>query len=58
MDIDVEPTPAEPIVDKETKELKKIMMSKREKKLYEKIQFGKERKREAVKKLEKKKRSG
>jgi pescadillo protein len=40
---------------KEAKELAKIMMSKREKKLYDKIQFGKKRKQEEVKKLQKKK---
>jgi pescadillo protein len=43
---------------KEAKELSKIMMSKRDKKLYEKIQYGKARKQEATKKLlEKRKKS-
>lgn len=36
---------------KEAKELSKIMMSKRDKKLYDKIQFGKARKQEAANKL-------
>ena len=36
---------------KEAKELSTIMMSKRDKKLYEKIQYGKARKQETAKKL-------
>ncbi|KAJ3306462.1 mRNA-binding ribosome synthesis protein nop7 [Kappamyces sp. JEL0829] len=41
--------------DKEAKELSKIMMSRRDKKLYDKIQFGKARKAQAVEKLRNKK---
>ena len=37
--------------DKEAKELSKMMMSKRERKVYDKIQFGKERKQKVAKKL-------
>jgi pescadillo protein len=41
----------------EAKELKKIMMSKRERKLYDKIQFGKKRKQEAAQKLREKRKA-
>jgi len=40
--------------DKEAKELSKMMMSKRERKVYDKIQFGKARKQGAAKKLKNK----
>ena len=60
----VEPTAPieEEVVEKEEskdeeKELAKIMMSKRDRKLYDKMQFGKKRKQEAAEKLRQKKAS-
>jgi pescadillo protein len=40
--------------DAEAKELSKMMMSKRDRKLYDKIQFGKSRKKEIAEKLREK----